>query len=172
MAKRRSRPRSASRLHAEALYGHRYQRFYHDVLNRYCCFYCGQPADTMDHVPPLTRVSDYEAFGLANPRYLTVPSCPECNSLAGDTLQESILDRAVFIHRALESKYRKTLKSANWSEAEIRQAGLSGRLKWYIKGNSRVVSRLLDRLDYVLGVQVYVNAFDPIDFPDRRGAHE
>ena len=34
------------------------------------CVYCGQPADTLDHVPPLNRIDDYEAMGLMEEHYL------------------------------------------------------------------------------------------------------
>ena len=42
-----------------------YAVFRHDSENPWTCFYCGEPASTLDHQPPISRVSDYRAvFGL------------------------------------------------------------------------------------------------------------
>ena len=87
------------------------------------CIYCGLPADTRDHVPPLNRVEDYQHIGLAQEFYLKVPSCKQCNSLANEHLQDSIFDRIEFVKDKLARKYARLLKSAHWTEDELEELG-------------------------------------------------
>lgn len=159
---------ASAREEAEKRYGHRYQRFYHDLEARFTCFYCGDPAECFDHVPPICRVSDYESFGLAHPRYLKVPACHECNTLAGSEVQESILERNEVVKAALRRKHRRVLASPEWDADDFANAALRGRLRHYVKSRTNRVSTILARLDYSLGVQRYCDEFDPIDFP-RKG---
>lgn len=74
------------------IYESRY-KLVRDVANPFDCFYCGEMASSIDHVPPISRVSDYESFGLDEEVYIKVPCCRECNGLLGSSLQESVEDR-------------------------------------------------------------------------------
>lgn len=87
------------------------------------CFYCGMPADTIDHVPPISKVAQYRQFNLANELYVKVTACRSCNTSLGDSLQINILERADVRRRQLEKEYAKFLKMPNWSEEEISNLG-------------------------------------------------
>lgn len=89
----------------------------------YLCFYCGVPADTVDHVPPLSRISDYEFKRLKHERYYKVPCCRECNNLAGASLQDNLVARAEHVKDKLSRKYRKHLMAIEWSEDELQELG-------------------------------------------------
>jgi hypothetical protein len=103
-----------------------YHRFYdrHYTENRYECFYCSTPADTLDHVPPLSWI---EAYGLENLRRARtplslVPACGECNSLLGNKKLLYTDDRLRF----LETKYHSLFeKLARWTDDEIAEMGPS-----------------------------------------------
>lgn len=88
--------------------------------NRWVCHYCGCPADTLDHIPPLSRYHDalgtFEAF-----RPVKVPSCSECNVLAGDELHVSFLERQAFVKAELRHKYARQLRVREWDEDELEE---------------------------------------------------
>lgn len=83
------------------------------------CVYCGEPAQCLDHVFPLSLsakldmhrsvVQDELRGGLYR-----VPSCNECNGLAGDEPFTSILGKRRFIQARLREKYRGRTNLWNW----------------------------------------------------------
>jgi hypothetical protein len=113
------------------------------------CFYCGLPADTIDHVVPqslLQAVRDSGEEGLIaaideRHRRMTVRACHECNSLAGGKYHQRLDERAEYIRKRLAERYRKALAMPDWADTEL--MGLSERLRNY------VISALLRR-DLVL----------------------
>lgn len=109
-----------------AMYHARYTRINGERSSNnlyWLCVYCGAPADTRDHVPPITRVCDYEAFNLTHEMYLLVPCCNACNSILSDSLQENILDRIEHLKGILSSRYTRRLKSQEWQQDEIAELG-------------------------------------------------
>lgn len=79
------------------------------------CTYCGIPADTMDHVPPVSRaieVKDEETFAL-------VPACAECNSSLGDRLILALSERRAYIRDRLRKRYAKLLNRPRWDDDEL-----------------------------------------------------
>jgi len=89
----------------------------------YKCIYCGDPADTVDHVPPLSRAHDYETLNLANTRYIKVHCCRECNGIAGASLQESIIQRVEYVKDRLARVHRSDFMASEWDEEEIDELG-------------------------------------------------
>ena len=59
-----------------------YKVFRHNPQNPFICFYCGDPADTADHCPPLNRVDSYRGLGAGREFYVKVACCAECNKIA------------------------------------------------------------------------------------------
>lgn len=123
------------------------------------CTYCGDPADTRDHVPPISRVSDYEAFGLRREVYIKVPCCRECNSLAGDTLQDNILERAEFIKGKLARKYLHRVSLVEWDEDELDELGPILRTK--VVSGRKMAKRAQDRVNYYAGIDAVMAQIDP-----------
>lgn len=88
--------------------------------NRYVCHYCGQAAETLDHVPPRASWrTDCERF--------RVPSCNECNCLAGDTFHATFAERAEYIKARLSRRYAKALEQPEWTASELRGMGATMR---------------------------------------------
>jgi hypothetical protein len=102
------------------------------------CYYCGVPADTIDHVVPkslLDAVRDSGEEGLIaavseRHRRMTVPSCHECNSLAGALYHQTLDERADFVRERLARRYARILAMPDWSPSEI--ATLSERLQKHV----------------------------------------
>lgn len=87
--------------------------------NRWVCHYCGCPADTTDHIPPLTRYHDALELGPFKP--VRVPCCSECNILAGNELHISFVERAAYIKERLAVRYTAQLRVVEWTEDELKE---------------------------------------------------
>jgi hypothetical protein len=119
------------------------------------CVYCGQPADTVDHVPPLNRIDDYESMGLMDEQYLLVPSCRPCNSTAKDKLEEGILQRIEAVKDRLAVNLRKYLKRVEWDEEELDELGPN--LLSAVKANHKKTEIAIARLEYYGGFDVVLD---------------
>ena len=126
-------------------YNQRYKLFCPDKNKRFICFYCGLPAPTVDHVPPLNKVADllmeYESLN-----YVKVPSCQECNGLASDYPHLDIHTRQKYIKQKIKKKYLKYIKSADWEDDEIEALG--DRLQQHILASMSVKYLVAYRLTY------------------------
>lgn len=69
------------------------------------CIYCGERAQEHDHVWPLSAA----ACGTSS---LLVPSCKECNLLAGDSVFLRLSDRRDFVRTKLRARYQRELSYA------------------------------------------------------------
>jgi hypothetical protein len=124
-----------------------YKKF--ECLNyedRYRCYYCNEPAATMDHQPPITQVGTVidvdESF-----ECVLVPCCRECNSLLGATVTTTLEDRMVVVKNKLEKKYKKYINIIEqWKEEEILELGESLRSSVIASINLAKIS--LNRLAY------------------------
>ena len=101
----------------------RFQR----LVRQSWCIYCGARATTIDHFVPVSVVASVLSLGWdinQGSRYL-VPSCGECNVLAGDNIFRSIGAKRRYIHTKIKHKYRRILALPPWSEDEIAELGYS-----------------------------------------------
>lgn len=102
------------------------------------CYYCGSPADTIDHVVPRSLlvsitdsgVDELTAAAMKRSRRMTVPACRECNGLAGAKFHETLAERAEFVRTRLGQRYRKALAMPDWSATEL--AELAPGLRGYV----------------------------------------
>ena len=112
------------------------------------CYYCGQRADSVDHVIPKSMLRQLAALGDAQitktvlrKRALKVWACRECNCLASDSFQDSLVERRNFVKAKLRKRYRKILAIPKWEESELEELGyvlrqhveLYARIKEWIK---------------------------------------
>lgn len=141
-------------------YEPRYRRFggERDPNGWLRCFYCGAPADTFDHQPPLSRVHDYEALSLANEVYVKVPCCRECNTLLGASLNECLIGRERQVKKLLMHKYRRALKTPDWPEIDVKKLGKNMRSS--VKAALEVRDAVELRLDYSGGVNAWIRDQD------------
>lgn len=103
------------------------------------CVYCGQPAETRDHLLPRNVTGDAWRRTV-----LTVPACAECNSLIGDILLESITARRAYVHERIRARNRKVLAAVELSEAQLNEfgPGLRGYLETADANKRELISRL------------------------------
>jgi hypothetical protein len=91
------------------------------------CFYCGDPADTVDHVVPQSLIDSARNSGdeallelvQERRRRMTVPACRECNGLAGAKYHQTLDERTRFIQGRLARKHAKVLSMPDWTDSEF-----------------------------------------------------
>lgn len=93
---------------------------------RNSCFYCGEIATELDHVPPVSRIYDYIAiYDRHTP--LLVPSCSECNQMLHDSLQSDVFTRFDDCKKLLTSRLSKYIRYGNiWTEEDLEYAQFTG----------------------------------------------
>ena len=114
------------------------------------CIYCGLPATCRDHVPPLSRVSDYESLGLKREMYLLVPSCTQCNHLLGNSLQDTLIDRVEYLKDKLSRRFVKKLQAQDWDDDELLELGPT--LRSYVAVETAKDIAVKKRIEYYLGI--------------------
>lgn len=80
------------------------------------CTYCGEDANTIDHVPPTmlwsTVIGDYP--------HVEVPACLSCNSALGARRLMTVEARKAWISAWLPKHYAKYLSIPNWVRTRSR----------------------------------------------------
>lgn len=112
------------------------------------CNYCGEPADTLDHVIPYSRLTSAKRTGTRADIGETVACCRECNSLLGAQQFPSIQDRSRFIGRRLKQRYAKLLNSPSWTADELAEVGPALRSSILADAKRRAVVR--ERIRYAM----------------------
>jgi hypothetical protein len=82
------------------------------------CVYCGETADSVDHLLPRGFTGDADRL-----RVPVVPACRECNSLLGDVYMPDIFDRRDYVHNKLKNKYKKYQNVMHWGESDLKAFG-------------------------------------------------
>ena len=138
--------KSTERAQLLRTYGHFYT--YHAPLGQKpgTCFYCGDPAGTVDHCPPLSF-----ADALVRPDEDTrripfhlVPACGQCNGWLGSRAVFHLIERVEFIRDRLRTDYERRM--ALWSDEEI--AEMSDRFARAIRARREGLDRLRDRFRF------------------------
>lgn len=110
----------AERKRLQGVYGHLYTRYEAERMpGGFGCFYCAEPAATMDHCPPLAWIEGkstgyFRRLGIG---FHLIASCQECNSKLGSKGLFTPLERVQFMRKSLEDEYEK--KMTLWSDDEI-----------------------------------------------------
>lgn len=86
------------------------------------CAYCGAPATDREHVYPRAYIQRMQAEGKVIPQTI-VPSCRECNQLAGDKVFRSKAAKARFIGSKIAERHAAILETPDWSTEEIAELG-------------------------------------------------
>lgn len=111
------------------------------------CAYCGMPATDKEHVVPKS---------LQAGSWL-VPSCRECNLLAGSACFFTFAEKREYIRNRLSKRYRKLLETPEWDSQELSEMGeglreflvlstvarniVEQRLRWTVEGFDISVTR-------------------------------
>lgn len=118
------------------------------------CIYCGMPASHRDHVTP-------HSYDSINPKDRTwgedevVPACKECNCLLSNYFLTSIAERADYIARVLETRYRKILASPDWTPEEYKSLGRG--LRSFVKKNQHKKKVVKVRIEYAVSRSQDIN---------------
>lgn len=128
-------------------YGHMYRRHRGETIDRDSCFYCGAPAEHLDHCPPLAWIDSRtsEQWRDASIPIVLLPSCGKCNQALGDKPLFTALDRLLHLENMLDVQYEKG--AALWSDAELED--MSESFKHAIQTRRRALADLLARLRHV-----------------------
>ena len=108
------------------------------------CYYCGLPAESVDHVVPQSmldewiRLGDLENYRLATGRNrrLTVPACQQCNSILGAKYDATLEDRRDRLKGRLRQKYARVLSMPEWTPDQL--AELGPRLREHVESGLRL----------------------------------
>lgn len=116
-----------------SIYGQKYRR--HREVDRHECFYCAEPANQLDHVPPLSWIENYndkERKKMNIPARL-IPCCGDCNRALSSKKLPTVFERLEYLESYYEKKFMS--KSSLWTDAEIKQLGRG--LKEAVKANKK-----------------------------------
>lgn len=124
------------------IHGHKYER--HFLTEGYYCFYCSDPAQCLDHVPPISIIENYSYEVRKKHKMPTalVPSCLECNAYLSDRSLPTVMDRLLYLESHYEAYFKK--QQAMWTEDEINELGTS--LRDFIKVKQEKLNRYIDKI--------------------------
>lgn len=108
------------------------------------CVYCGDRGDTSDHFTPLSVAKQMQDVGIVVTGKVKLPSCRECNALAGAKLFDTIAGKKRWIRSELRRRHAKLLAFKDWSEDELDDLGPD--LRTTIESSMAAKSRLMARL--------------------------
>ena len=103
----------------------RYNGEYCHIDNLGFCIYCGDRATSQDHFTPLSFVAAVQSLGMSVSAKVKVllPSCLECNHLAGAKIFNSIHAKRCYIQKQLRRRYRKILQMPEWEGQDLTRLG-------------------------------------------------
>jgi hypothetical protein len=133
-----------------------YHRLYQLIANDNICVYCGVPATALDHFVPISVVNGLARVGIMPHGRFLVPSCRECNSIAGAKCFNSVAAKRRYIQGQLRKKNKRLLAMPYWTDAQISRLGynlattmrtsvvrkewLEARLRWTNTANKSAVN--------------------------------
>lgn len=91
------------------------------------CAYCGDLADTRDHVIPVHYAHKFKTSSRFHKGDWLVPACLECNVTLGAKIILNVPERAEYLHERYLKKWNKTLKTPYWDDDDI--STLTGNFK-------------------------------------------
>ena len=114
------------------------------------CHYCGAPADTKDHIVPISYNYTQRPNNSPAKGGQTVDCCRECNNLLGAKALFSIEERAHEVAECLERRYKKELKAPIWTDEDLAELGPT--LQKQIKAKQFLRMEILERVRNAVSV--------------------
>jgi hypothetical protein len=116
---------------------------YYRVLPGDRCLYCGQKATCRDHFLPVSISAALDG-NVPHRLKVLIPSCTECNKIAGARLFKSFGAKRKHIQNELRRKYAKLLNAPSWNGGELNTLGrdLRERVIWLLKRKHRLERRV------------------------------
>ena len=132
------------------LHHHKYQKI---NVDQFKCFYCGEPANSIDHCPPISKCEYYKDIK----NHYLIPCCLNCNNLLANKTNFTPLERLACLKELLKKKYKTILQMPDWTDEELKE--VKGQLKEYIQHEISKKEQLLRRL-------AWIPNYDEDDFND------
>lgn len=116
--------------------------------NPYVCAYCGILAEDEDHVIPTSYVNKLSFFDMTALKdcLIIVPSCKECNNLAGNKVFNSFIEKREYIQNKIKNIYLDIIKFPEWEDEEIND--LSGSTLIDLKISILKKKIILERINF------------------------
>lgn len=110
------------------------------------CSYCGDVADTVDHVIPLSwnRVGARTNSG-ANGSTSVTPACRDCNINLSNVPIHSISGRRAYLAKKLAAKLKR-IRKVMWTADELDELG-TGELRQRVEGGLHARAHLEQRVE-------------------------
>lgn len=113
------------------------------------CTYCGDYAQCRDHVIPVNFLSVARSYSPT--KNWIVPSCNDCNTMAGSKVFFSVPEKARYIKSRFERRHSKILKHPEWSQEELNDVSYQIReMVWGGLVAKRVAKERLEYFDSVM----------------------
>jgi len=95
------------------------------------CYYCGEPAGSVDHVVPQSMLETLRVMGddavsailARHGRRMTVPCCQECNSVLSNKYFDTLEKRKRHLKMRMRQRYKSILRTPDWTDRELSQLG-------------------------------------------------
>lgn len=116
------------------------------------CYYCGEPADSIDHVVPLSLIrqleDDPEALErvIGKGRIREVDACRDCNHRLSSEYDINLKDRKERLRDRLRSRYLRLLAMPEWTDDDLGE--LNGWLQGSVIHATAVQAWIMRRLSY------------------------
>ena len=126
-----------------------------DWLSPWRCYYCGDPATTIDHVVPQSLLRRLEALGdplvtaslVSRSRIMEVDCCRDCNCRLGNRYHATIGERREALKALLRKKHYRLLSGPLWTASEIYELGPG--LQTYVRAMATKRAWIASRIAYV-----------------------
>ena len=109
------------------------------------CSYCGEYAETYDHVVPISYKHVSRRLEVGNRE--AIPCCRECNSLLGNAFLHTVSYRAEYLIKKYKRRYSKIIKTPNWDMDELEDMGEGMRKSILARMDMRDI--LIERLTHL-----------------------
>ena len=109
------------------------------------CAYCGDIADSLDHVLPHSYTRIFPKQNRTYNKKEVVPCCTECNSLLGNKPYFAVAERAAYLAGKYEKRYKKLLSMPVWEEEDIEECGYN--IKLFIENSVQEKKAIELRID-------------------------
>jgi hypothetical protein len=121
------------------------RRLYLYTNNR--CIYCGERADTLDHVFPLAFLTTMDRYNRSVKGIgVTVDCCRDCNNRLSMSMFYSFQDRLDCARERITKKNGKLIRLPHWEDVEIKK--LHGGLRKLVKNRNTQREVVMQRLDW------------------------
>lgn len=112
------------------------------------CYYCGVPADGIDHVPPRSVRSILIQEQNRRWPFVEVNCCHECNSILGARPPWTLPERKAKVKIALRRRYGRVLHMPDWTEAQIAEYEERSLLGAYIRESVLIARIARQRIEW------------------------